>query len=65
MNKLMDIDAQKEYFRERAHRANRAEALRILKRAGKGNPPIEGDELPPDWEMKKPVKRTRSKKTSR
>ena len=30
-----------------ASRANRAEALRILKRAGKGNPPVKGDELPP------------------
>ena len=54
-----------EYFRERARRANRVEALRILKRAGKGNPPVEGDELPPDWEITTPVKRTRSRKTSR
>jgi hypothetical protein len=35
-----------EYFRERGRRANRAETLRILERAGKGNPPVEGDELP-------------------
>lgn len=39
-----------EYFRERARRADRAETLRILDRAGKGNPPMAGDELPPDWE---------------
>lgn len=35
-----------EYFRERASRANLAEARRILARAGKGNPPLPGDELP-------------------
>jgi hypothetical protein len=38
-----------EYFLERSRRANRAETLRILERAGKGNPPMEGGELPPDW----------------
>ena len=36
-----------EYFAERARRADRQDTLRILDRAGKGNPPIEGDELPP------------------
>jgi hypothetical protein len=35
-----------EYFQERARRADRAETLRILERAGKGNLPVEGDELP-------------------
>ena len=35
-----------EYFQERGRRANRAETLRILERAGKGNPPVERDELP-------------------
>src|SRR5947208_13498182 len=54
-----------EYFRERARRANRVEGLRILKRAGKGNPPIKGDELPPDWEITTPMKRIRSKKANR
>jgi hypothetical protein len=33
------------YFRERAERANLKQALHILKRAGKGNPPMRGDEL--------------------
>jgi HicB-like protein involved in pilus formation len=37
-----------EYFQERIRRADRAETLRILDRAGKGNPPMEGDELSPD-----------------
>jgi hypothetical protein len=34
-----------QYFRERAGRAAIAKAKRILKRAGKGNPPVPGDEL--------------------
>ena len=34
-----------DYFAERARRSNRKETLRILDRAGKGNPPVAGDEL--------------------
>jgi len=41
-----------EFFHERAGRANRRETLRILTRAGKGNPPREGDELAPGGEAK-------------
>jgi hypothetical protein len=41
-----------EYFRERSRRAKRAETLQILERAGKGNPPVEGDELPQEWQKK-------------
>ncbi|MGA7686015.1 MAG: toxin-antitoxin system HicB family antitoxin [Terriglobales bacterium] len=41
-----------EYFRERGRRADRAETLRILGRAGKGNAPRHGDELPPEWRKK-------------
>ena len=37
-----------EYFAERAHRANPERIARILKRVGRGNPPVEGDKLPPD-----------------
>ena len=33
-----------EYFRERAARANIKKAKQILKRAGKGTPPVPGDE---------------------
>ena len=33
-----------EYFRERSTRANLAKAKRIVKRAGRGNPPVAGDE---------------------
>ena len=35
-----------EYFQLRAGRANRAKTLRILAKAGKGNPPVAGDDLP-------------------
>ena len=41
-----------EYFQERGRRADRAETLRILERAGKGNPPVEGDELPREGQKK-------------
>ena len=34
------------YFAERAARANIPEALSILDRAGVGEPPVKGDELP-------------------
>jgi predicted nucleic acid-binding protein len=34
-----------EYFRERASRANLGKVKRILKRAGKGTPPVAGDEI--------------------
>jgi len=43
-----------EYFAERARRADRAETLRILERAGKGNPPREDDQLPPEGRRKRP-----------
>jgi hypothetical protein len=33
------------YFKERAARADIPGALDILSRAGKGNPPVEGDDL--------------------
>jgi HicB-like protein involved in pilus formation len=35
-----------EYFAERAARGRVAKALRVLKRAGTGRPPVAGDELP-------------------
>jgi hypothetical protein len=34
-----------DYFRERSTRASITKAKRILKRAGKGNPPLPGDEI--------------------
>jgi hypothetical protein len=42
-----------EYFEERAQRANSSRVSRILGRVGKGNPPVEGDELPPNFAAKK------------
>ena len=38
-----------EYLRQRARRADRSQTLRILEKAGKGNPPREGDEVPANW----------------
>jgi hypothetical protein len=35
-----------DYFNERVARANIPNALKILRRAGAGNPPIKGDQLP-------------------
>ena len=52
-----------EYFRERCGRADRAETLRILERAGQGNPPMEGDELSPEW-RKKPGRKAANKRDS-
>ncbi len=52
-----------EYFRERGRRADRAETLRILERAGKGKPPLAGDELPPEWQ-KKPGRKAANGKDS-
>ena len=41
------------YITERAARANVPKALRILKRAGIGLPPIKGDELSPSTRTKR------------
>ena len=35
-----------DYFRQRASRADRAETLAILEKAGKANSPVQGDKLP-------------------
>ena len=48
-----------EYFRERGRRSNRAETLRILELSGRGNPPLEGDALPQEWQ-EKPSRKTAS-----
>jgi len=42
-----------EYFEERARRADPARVSRILARVGKGNPPVEDDELPSDLAPKR------------
>ncbi len=47
-----------EYFEERARRADPARVSRILARVGKGNPPVEGDELPLEF----PARKGRKKK---
>jgi len=42
-----------EYFEERARRADSAKVNRILARVGKGNTPMEGDELPEEIARRK------------
>jgi hypothetical protein len=42
-----------EYFAERARRADPRKIARILKRVGKGKPPMEGDELPVNMQATK------------
>jgi hypothetical protein len=46
-----------EYFAARAGRANPEKIARILKRVGKGNAPMEGDELPAEFGVKPKIKR--------
>ena len=57
MRRSNSAERTEEYFAVRARRADPAKIARILKRVGKGNPPIEGDELPPEF----PAKKKRSK----
>jgi hypothetical protein len=42
------------YIAIRARRANLPRALEILKKAGAGNPPMPGDELPEGWTDQRP-----------
>jgi hypothetical protein len=53
------------YIAMRARRANVKEALEILRRAGRGNPPVEGDELPESWQTAKPPAKAESGKPRR
>jgi len=46
-----------EYFEDRARRADPARVNRILARVGKGNPPVEGDELPMRFSARKTKKK--------
>ena len=50
-----------EYFRQRAARADRAESLRILEKAGRDNPPMERDDLPKNWRKRPRPKNPRRK----
>jgi hypothetical protein len=42
-----------EYFAARARRADPGKIARILKRVGKGNAPVRGDDLPSEVETKR------------
>jgi hypothetical protein len=50
-----------DYFRDRGSRANRAETMRILAKAGKGNPPVLRDELPSKANASRNKRKTRNK----
>jgi hypothetical protein len=50
-----------EYFAERAARGDIKKAMDILKRAGRGNPPMPGDELPVRRRRRPVRRRTRSR----
>jgi hypothetical protein len=50
-----------DYFRQRASRSNRSATMRILEKAGRGNPPVKGDELPPDLRINSKKKNMRAK----
>jgi hypothetical protein len=50
-----------DYFRERARHADRSETMRILEKAGAGNPAILGDELPSKAKRIRTRKRTKVK----
>jgi hypothetical protein len=45
-----------EYFAARARRINSKKIARILKRVGKGNAPMAGDELPDEFVVKRKKK---------
>jgi hypothetical protein len=49
-------------FRTRSKRANRAETMLILARAGRDNEPISGDELPED--LHDGVRKSKRKRSS-
>jgi hypothetical protein len=53
------------YISQRAKRANIPEALEILRRPRKGEPPREGDELPEGWSAKGMPARKAPRRTTR
>lgn len=53
-----------DFFRERGQRADRKETLRILARVGRGNAPVEGDEMPESL-LRKPAQEELTEKISR
>ena len=54
-----------EFFQERARRANPFETLKILAKAGNGNPPVPGDELPTGWKSARSSAANKSKQKRR
>lgn len=52
---MIAANSASNYISLRAKRANLPRALEILRKAGAGNPPIEGDELPESWKRRHAV----------
>ena len=52
--KIAVLRTQQDYFEERRARGDGDKALRILERAGGGNPPGSGDELPTAGQSRRP-----------
>jgi hypothetical protein len=50
------------YISLRAQRSNLPRALEILNKAGRGNPPMKGDELPASWKRRAPRPAAKRKK---
>ncbi|HVW04091.1 MAG TPA: toxin-antitoxin system HicB family antitoxin [Vicinamibacterales bacterium] len=50
-----------EYFAERAARGDLKKALNVLKRAGRGQPPVPGDEQPRRERKSTPRRRSRAR----
>ncbi len=69
VGQMIAVHGAANYIANRAKRANVEEALALLRRPRKGEPPREGDELPEGWKAahpadesaKKPRRATRSK----
>jgi hypothetical protein len=67
MNQLINVavaqmiaaNSASNYIALRAKRGNVQRAIEILHKAGTGNPPIEGDELPESWQQPANGKRQR------
>jgi hypothetical protein len=53
--KIAVLRTQQDYFEERRARGDVNKALRILERAGVGNPPVAGDELPTAGQSRRPT----------
>lgn len=59
---MIAVHKASNYIALRAERANLTRALEALAKAGKGNPPIPGDELPASWRMRTKTRKNMQRK---